>query len=99
MGLDVNDLALKVEELTRADETIKAELRQLQLEIDQLEQRTKIVSQTEGFGNETKLNYLTEVNEQLFQQNVRIRQMIERCIDTNTVPTHEEYLKVLQGDT
>ena len=48
MGLDVNDLALKVEELTRADETIKAELRQLQLEIDQLEQRTKIVSQTEG---------------------------------------------------
>ncbi|MGY3715895.1 hypothetical protein ACWE42_10260 [Sutcliffiella cohnii] len=51
MGLDVNDLALKVEELTRADETIKAELRQLQLEIDQLEQRTKIVSQTEGFAD------------------------------------------------
>ncbi|MEC5425008.1 hypothetical protein QGM71_16085 [Virgibacillus sp. C22-A2] len=45
-----------------------------------------------------KVSYLTEINEQMFRQNVRLREYIEGCIQTKTVPTQEKYYQVLQED-
>ncbi|WP_096201829.1 hypothetical protein [Bacillus sp. FJAT-45350] len=45
-----------------------------------------------------KIEYLTSANEQMVQQNQRLREYIENVIDKNEVPTKEDYFRALRGD-
>lgn len=45
-----------------------------------------------------KLLYLTEINEEMFQQLIRLRNFIEECIEDNIVPSHQKYYLALKGE-
>lgn len=88
----------RVSELEKQNDSLYSDLRSLKAEIDLLMQGTTDSEQNQPEASETKLHYLTEVNEQMFQQNRRLRGYIEACIDNGEVPTHEAYYRVLRED-
>lgn len=47
----------------------------------------------------TKVEYLSEVNEQLAQQNQRLRKLIEENIEKGTCIDKVSYFKAIRGDT
>ncbi|WP_382396884.1 hypothetical protein [Lentibacillus salinarum] len=70
----------------------------MQAEMDTPVQNPKESVQSQTEASETKLHYLTEVNEQMFQQNLRLREYLEHCIYNGTVPTHGNYYHILRED-
>ncbi|MBU8906377.1 hypothetical protein [Desertibacillus haloalkaliphilus] len=45
-----------------------------------------------------KVDYLTAANEQMFQQNQRLREFIQESLESGEVPTKEGYVRALRGD-
>ena len=98
MESKIKDLEQSITELKKVDNQIKKQLEDLQYELLGLINVTKNNNTIESNSTDSKQKYLTEVNEQLFQQNVRIRQLIETCIENNQVPSHRDYLRALQPE-
>ncbi|MFE8700143.1 hypothetical protein ACFYKX_05830 [Cytobacillus sp. FJAT-54145] len=93
-----DDLLQRVEALERANEVIIRQIRSLQHEVVNIEQRAHTTINSEASTDNRKITYLTEANEQMFQQLIRLRQLIENCIESNEVPTHTQYYEALKGD-
>jgi wobble nucleotide-excising tRNase len=87
----------KIEELEKVDKSLQEQLSLLLEEISQITQSTRMNTTASPTSN--KISYLTEVNEQMFQQTVRLRQLIEYCMEARAVPTHAQYLQALKGDS
>lgn len=51
-----------------------------------------------SYALKTKIEYLTEVNEQLAQQNQRLRSLIEKHLDSEMPLDKSAYFKALRGD-
>ena len=83
------DLEKRTEHLEQKEKAVYIKLEELQNEIDILMKRNN--QQVTG----EKVNHLTEINEEMFQQNVRLRELIENCIAENEVPTQKKYYEAL----
>jgi predicted ribosome quality control (RQC) complex YloA/Tae2 family protein len=93
----LSEIEKKIEDLEKADKSLQE---QLTLLLEEVSQITKAASMnTTASPTSNKLIYLTEVNEQMFQQIVRLRQLIEYCMEARSVPTHAQYLQALKGDS
>ncbi|MBM4765223.1 hypothetical protein [Bacillus sp. B15-48] len=88
-------LEKEMEQQKKKNESLYAQVRELQEVVSELVERNTMLAGNDS--QEGKVRILTEVNEQMFQQNKRLRQFIEYCIEENVVPTQQEYLKALQG--
>lgn len=78
---------------------LAAQLKELRLEMDvTVKNAVESVKSNQSAPSGDKVNYLQEVNEQMFQQNVRLRELIEICIQEQVVPTQEEYYLALKEE-
>ncbi|WP_018933163.1 hypothetical protein [Gracilibacillus lacisalsi] len=91
-------LEQRVVQLEKEHEHLKRAIRSLQAELDITIKKTLDSRQQQSAPDLTKMTYLQEVNEQMFQQNVRLRNLIEKCIERSSVPTQENYYKALRED-
>ena len=98
MESKIKEIEQSITELKKVDNLIKKQLEDLQYELLAIINVTKNNNTIEPNPTDSKHKYLKEVNEQLFQQNVRIRQLIETCIENNMVPSHRDYLRALQPE-
>ncbi|WP_216828678.1 hypothetical protein [Alkalihalobacterium elongatum] len=78
------------------------QLDKTQVAIQQLKQAQTIPtagSEIEASGSfQKKIEYLTAANEQMFQQNKRLREFIEDALEKNEPLVYEDYYKALRGD-
>ena len=77
--------------------TLHTDVRELQEVLNEVWQASTFPPRTETDLSDDKVKYLTEVNEQMFKQNRRLRALIEHCVEAQTIPTHQEYSRALQG--
>jgi hypothetical protein len=75
------------------------ELNELHLAIEKLQQTTNNdrVHNSSQMQN-SKVDYLTAANEQMFNQNQRLRQYIEDCLDGKKQLDEKGYLHALSGE-
>ncbi|WP_139311182.1 hypothetical protein [Bacillus sp. MRMR6] len=97
MTIPLSEIEKKIEELEKADKSLQDQLTLLLEEVSQITQAERINISSSPASNKT--TYLTEVNEQMFQQIVRLRQLIEYCMEARAIPTHAQYLQALKGDS
>lgn len=86
----------EIERLQRQLETLEKADQAIHMRVEELERKAENSAYSRAVEN--KLNNLTEVNEQMFQQNLRLRQFIEECIEVRTIPTSTMYYDVLRDD-
>jgi hypothetical protein len=86
------DLEKRTEQLEKKEKAVYSKMKELENEMDM---RLKKEKQGNANGSGVKVNHLTEVNEEMFRQNVRLRELIEQCIAENEVPTQEKYYTAL----
>ncbi|WP_164215123.1 hypothetical protein [Virgibacillus sp. YIM 98842] len=86
------ELEKRTEQLEKKEKAVYSKIKDLENEIDVLLKQEKL-----PFVNvsENKVHHLTEVNEEMFRQNVRLRELIEYCIAEKEVPTQEKYYEAL----
>jgi FtsZ-binding cell division protein ZapB len=92
-------LEQKIEELIKADESLYTHLQNVQAEVDAIMKKIRNSSDQPVQSDDRKVSYLAEVNEEMFQQNFRLRQLIERCVEEKLIPTQDEYYKALKGES
>ncbi|MUK88554.1 hypothetical protein GMD78_09145 [Ornithinibacillus sp. L9] len=96
----VVQLEKRVREMEKNNATFQAELKELKVELDlSIKKTLESLTTNQGFAGNEKINYLQEVNEQMFQQNLRLRNLIEKCIQNHIVPTQDQYYEALREDT
>lgn len=88
------ELEKRTEKLEKKEKAVYSKIKELENELDILLRKEK--KKQSAISGE-KINHLTEVNEEMFRQNVRLRELIEHCIDENRVPTQEEYYRSLMA--
>ncbi len=94
----VERLEQQFKELTSKSEMLGNQLNDLHIVIESILSNTTLFPQDKANVEEGKIKYLTDVNEQMFKQNIRLRQFIENCIETQTIPDHKGYYEALRGD-
>ncbi|WP_138416298.1 V-type ATPase 116kDa subunit family protein [Aquibacillus sediminis] len=96
MEAKVARLEQRISQVEQDNKQLSRSLQGLQAELDLALKKTVESAQQTAAPELNKVNYLQEVNEQMFQQNVRLRELIEKCMDTNTVPTQDMYYQALK---
>ncbi|WP_163970570.1 hypothetical protein [Oceanobacillus halotolerans] len=94
----IDVLEKRVAELERSNKSLYDQLRAMQLDMEEMMQTNILTSQRSSASTSQKVEYLTEVNEEMFQQNVRLREFIEDCIEAEVVPTRQQYYDMLRQD-
>ncbi|WP_078553003.1 hypothetical protein [Bacillus alkalicellulosilyticus] len=94
----------KLEKLFFEDkEFVNREFRKIHSILNECKQEQFTPVQTEGLESlnslQLKIDYLTAANEQMVQQNQRLREFIEKNIERNLPLIQEEYFKALRGDS
>ncbi|MFA1819133.1 hypothetical protein ACDX78_02825 [Virgibacillus oceani] len=89
MERKLKDLEKRTEQLEKKEKAVHVKLQALQSEIDMIMKKDKQAVTGE------KVNHLTEINEEMFRQNVRLRELIENCIAQNEIPTQKKYYEAL----
>ncbi|MFD2043538.1 hypothetical protein ACFSTA_04025 [Ornithinibacillus salinisoli] len=90
-------LEKRLKQVEVKNSTLYAQVKELRKELDiTIEKVMGLSSMNHSSSSTDKLDYLQEVNEQMFQQNLRLRNLIEKCIEENVVPTHEKYYDALK---
>lgn len=92
MEQKLKHLEKRTGQLEQKEKAVYAKLQALQSEIDLIMKKDK---QDHSHVNSEKVNYLTEINEEMFRQNARLRYLIENCIAGNEVPTQKKYYEAL----
>lgn len=92
-----NEYIVRIEKLEHNEKQVREQIDQLQKMMEHLS--TINNKQEEQHPDYTqKLLRLTEVNEEMFQQLVRLRNFIEECIEQNIVPSNQTYYFALKGE-
>ncbi|MCT8140023.1 hypothetical protein H1D32_21440 [Anaerobacillus sp. CMMVII] len=70
---------------------------ELSLTVEKMQER---IDSTQNLNqpSHVKVEYLTAANEQMFQQNQRLREYIEACINGEKTLDQKSYLKALSGE-
>jgi hypothetical protein len=88
----LGNLEKRTKQLEKREKAMYAEIKGLQSEVDLILKKNK----QDNFNiSGEKVNHLTEINEEMFRQNVRLRELIEYCIAENEVPTQKKYYEAL----
>lgn len=90
------EMEKKIEKLKKAGGLLHNRVGELELRVAKCVENLSSSSIEQSPVLDSKVHYLTEVNEQMFQQNVRLRQFIENCITTHKVPTQAGYYDALK---
>jgi len=88
----LKDLEKRMEQMEKKEKAMYAKFKELQSEIDMIMKKDE---QNYSHVTGEKVNHLTEINEEMFRQNVRLRELIENCIAENKVPTQKKYYEML----
>lgn len=88
----LQELENRTAQLEKKEKAVYTRIKELENELDILLRKEK---QQQPAISVEKINHLTEVNEEMFRQNVRLRELIEYCIASNAVPTQEKYYEAL----
>ncbi|MCZ0703777.1 putative RNase H-like nuclease (RuvC/YqgF family) [Natronobacillus azotifigens] len=90
------EMEKKIEALKKADGFLHNRIGELELRVTKYEEELSSTSIRQSPVLDSKIHHLTEVNEQMFQQNVRLREFIENCVTTHKVPTQAGYYDALK---
>lgn len=80
--------------LEENDIFLQAQIRELKIEFYKILE--KINSSPPQINDNA--DQLRQINEQMFQQNVRLREFVAGCIQAEAVPTQEDFYTVLQEE-
>jgi hypothetical protein len=86
----------RLQQLEKDRKHMIAHIHELQLLIEKFQPAS--ISQDLTHPANTKIEYLTAANEQMFKQNQRLREYIIDCIDGRKTLDQKEYLKALSGE-
>lgn len=87
----------RLQQLEKDRKHMIAHIHELQLLIEKL-QPTSVSNQDLTQSTNTKVEYLTAANEQMFQQNQRLREYILDCINGRKTLDQTGYLRALSGE-
>jgi FtsZ-binding cell division protein ZapB len=87
----------RLKKLEKDREHMIDHIQELQLVIEKLQPVSSPTQEYQQPAN-SKIEYLTAANEQMFQQNQRLREYIERCISGETTLDQKGYLRALSGE-
>ncbi|RXJ02780.1 hypothetical protein DS745_05580 [Anaerobacillus alkaliphilus] len=94
----IEKVETRLNKLEKDREYMVQHIQELQIAIEKLRQSP--VSNPPDFNQpvHAKIEYLTAANEQMFQQNQRLRQYIEDCINGEKTLEQKGYLRALSGE-
>ncbi|WP_456276606.1 hypothetical protein [Bacillus sp. AK128] len=84
----------RITQLSRVDDMLKNRIDEIQSVLEDVIKSTSINDQVQRSGNKQ----LEEINEEMFQKTIRLRNLIEYCIKKEIPPTHNMYYRALNGD-
>ncbi len=88
----------RLNKLEKDREYMIQHIRELQIAVENVQQASLGAQQEYNHPGTAKLEYLTAANEQMFQQNQRLRHYIEECISGEKTLDQKSYLRALSGE-
>jgi len=92
---NLRNVIKQVEWLEKENQARLTQIKNIEMELDVIIK--KIMNQSHAQPDtDRQTNYLKEVNEQMFQQNMRLREFIETCMEKQKIPDLNGYYEALK---